>query len=863
MAIRTTTLIVLMFSALALAQTTPDIVTVPLRAFNAGELSPLMEGRTDYPKYDQGLRQCLNLLPMTQGPVTRRPGTKLIETTKSNGVARLIPFEYSVEDAYILEFGEYYMRVYRNGAQVLSGGSAYEIVTPFDADELPDIQFVQSANTMYLVDGNDPPQVLTRTAHTNWDINDVNFTTGPFLPRDTSGTTIAASAVSGTATLTASTPLFQSGHVGSLFKLYHRRASTSVSGVLDANEASATLSISGAYNATTHGTWTGHISLERSYDSGSTWDSVKTIASTNDNNLNTSDIETDPDVIYRLEMTNFISGSATFTISALDYLDYGVVKVTAYTDPCTVTAIVLDTLVSTSATAIWQEGYWSDYRGWPRTIEFHEQRLWFGGSTNYPQTLWAGKTAASEGDYENMTTGTLASSALVFTLPGRNPIQWLHSQGYLVVGTAGGVGRIGNLTEAITPSNVEYRLQTSNGAERIQPVAVGDVLLYVERGAKKIRQYLYSIDADQFIAPDISIIATHIPAVGLNSMALQSSPQPVVWMVRADGSLATMTYLKEQEVAAWARQTTNGTFESLAVIPGAVEDEVWAVVKRTLPAGTVERCVEQFQPVNWGTDSNDCWFLDSGLTTDANTPVSAVSFYQGSSATVTLGTGKYTNGDQVRITGIVGMTELNDNVYTLKGRTLVTPRYRYDLYDETGVVRINSSAFHAYVRGGTIQRVENTFPGLSHLTGETVAIWSSGGYYGDVEVTAGVVTTDDWLDLSKPVVIGLPYTSIFETMPLCVPAQLGSLGRTTKRITLVAVDFYQTVGPKIGADVNHLVDVVKEPTLSEAVPELYTEWKEVGNVEGGWNRKPTIWIEQTIPGPMTIRQIEVQMRVNR
>ncbi len=872
-------------------------VNVGLTAFNGGELSPLMMGRVDYGKYEQGLRRCENLLPTAQGPVTRRPGTRYVATSKNSQTVRLLPFEYSLDDTYIIEAGNRYLRFYRQGAQVLDpNGDPYEIVTPFDTSEIAHLQYVQSANTMYLVDGNDPVQALTRTGHTAWTIADVNFTTGPFIPRDAGNQiTLASDDVNGVVTLTASAPLFQSGHVGSIWKIYHKRIQNEVTGsfsvtppepnmldifqrlvnlirngqigstgTMESNGTSDPVLVSGAYNVTSHGTWSGTLSLQRSVDGGDSWEVVQTVVSANDNNMNTSDVETTPGALYRLAMTNWTSGKMTYIISIVNYYDYGVAKITAVTDPCTATAMILDDLVSTEPTAIWQEGYWSDYRGWPRALAFHEQRLWFGGSTTYPQTLWSSQTAEAEGDYEDMTTGTEDDGALIYTLPGKNLIRWLYSQSYLMVATAGGVGRLGMLDQGMTPTNIQYRLQTTSAAAPIQPVSVGDVLLYVERGGRKVRQYLYNYEADQFIAPDVSILAEHISATGLTGMAIQRSPQVIVWCTRADGQLVTMTYLREEQVTAWARQLTDGRVECIATLPAEDEDEVWFSVARTI-YGTEVHYIEQLQPHDWGADPNDCWFVDSGLSFDGGPAVRVTNVTQADPAQVTVWTWPVdgdgvdlANGDQVRFTEVGGMIDLNGNVFTVADANVTAGTFT--LRDDANSVAITSTVYSPFTTGGYVQRVENTFAGLEHLEGKTLAVWADSTVRPEVQVSYGSTTLDGWYNR---VVEGLPYTSTLETMPLLIRTDAGPMLRAQKRIIVIGADFYQTIGPTMAGDEIHLTPVVKQDAISEAVPELYSEWREINNLEGGWSRTPTVWIRQSDPAPMTVRQIEADVRIGR
>lgn len=148
--------------------------------FNSGELSPLLDQRSELQAYASGAHRLENWRAITQGAMSCRPGHPFVAATKSNGVAYLIPFRFSVADRYMLEFGDFYMRVYRNKAQVLSGGSPYEIVTPYAVADIPLLRFVQAGQTMYLVHPSYKPRTLTRTAHTSWTIANYAPTADPF-----------------------------------------------------------------------------------------------------------------------------------------------------------------------------------------------------------------------------------------------------------------------------------------------------------------------------------------------------------------------------------------------------------------------------------------------------------------------------------------------------------------------------------------------------------------------------------------------------------------------------------------------------------------------------------------------------------
>ena len=170
-------------------------VAAQLTNFTAGELSPRLDGRNDLAKYSAGCATVENMVIYPHGAAARRPGTQYVASVKTPAAkTRLIPFEFSTEQTYILEFGNQYIRFYRNNGQIESGGSAYEISTPYLTAELFDIKFAQSADVMYLTHPNHQTRKLSRTGHTSWTLAAVEFTNGPYLDANITATTITASA---------------------------------------------------------------------------------------------------------------------------------------------------------------------------------------------------------------------------------------------------------------------------------------------------------------------------------------------------------------------------------------------------------------------------------------------------------------------------------------------------------------------------------------------------------------------------------------------------------------------------------------------------------------------------------------------
>lgn len=201
--------------------------------FTAGELSPRLEGRVDIAKYFNGLRTLENMVIHPHGGITRRGGTKHISNAKTpTQKIRLIPFQFSVEQAYVLEFAENCIRFYKDDARLGGGGfssgfssgfagaaSIIEVATTYLESELFEIQFAQSADVLYLVHPNHPPAKLSRTAVDVFALADEAFLNGPYQDENTSSTTVKPSATTGTVTLTASTAIFAATDVGRLVRI--------------------------------------------------------------------------------------------------------------------------------------------------------------------------------------------------------------------------------------------------------------------------------------------------------------------------------------------------------------------------------------------------------------------------------------------------------------------------------------------------------------------------------------------------------------------------------------------------------------------------------------------------------------------
>lgn len=270
---------------------------------------------------------------------------------------------------------------------------------------------------------------------------------------------------------------------------------------------------------------------------------------------------------------------------------------------------------------------------YPSVIAFHEERLWMGSTNNDPQKLWASKSA----DFADFTTGTAAADALTYTVAAReiNAITWIYSENYLLVGTNGGVRVIRGTgyDEPITPTNVQIKKHLGYSSGNTIPELVDNVLLFPHRVSRKIYSASYDGRIDRYVGRDASIRIRGLIST-VTDMAFQEQPYNVLWARQSDGTMLGLTAEFAEEVTAWHTHITDGEFESIATVPGANEDELWMVVKRTINGNTA-RYIERLKKREDKTQV-DCFFVDSGISYDgaATTAIGGLHHLEGKTVSV-------------------------------------------------------------------------------------------------------------------------------------------------------------------------------------------------------------------------------------
>lgn len=261
--------------------------------------------------------------------------------------------------------------------------------------------------------------------------------------------------------------------------------------------------------------------------------------------------------------------------------------------------------VFTNQPSQWKAG------NWPSRVNLHQQRTWWSGCPNHPQKLWFSAT----GNFLQM--GGAASnkdSGAGFSLDSDqvNQIRGLVSGRSMVCLTSGGEWTLqGANNGAISPTDVQATRYSNVGcAAYVPPMLIGSAVFFVSRDRKKLREFIYSLEQDGYVPLEASLLSEHLLRPQVKQMAWQQDPDSIIWCVLDDGTLAAMTYLRDQQVYAWHRHQTQGRVLSLCANGAEDYTEIWLAVERN---GKI--CMEQMASPWQGDKLDDvaCFFVDSGF----------------------------------------------------------------------------------------------------------------------------------------------------------------------------------------------------------------------------------------------------------
>jgi len=741
-------------------------VAVQLTNFTGGELSPRLDGRNDLAKYASGCKTLQNMVVYPHGSAARRPGTNFVAEVKtSSAFTRLIPFEFSTTQTYILEFGNNYIRYYKDDGAVLEANKTITGIT--------------QAN----------PGVVTSTAHglSNGDTVVISGVVGMtqvngkrFTVASVAANTFALQDIDGNNVNTTSYTTYVSGGIANrVYTLTTTYETADLPELKFAQSADVMYICHPDYvpkklSRTGHTSWT-----------------ITDVDFTNgpflDDNITATTFTTSAHTVGTgRDLTASVATFAATDVGRLVRFKTGFGKITAFTSTTVVVITITKDMGSNTASTDWALGAWSDTTGYPSCVSFFEQRLVFAGTTDQPQTLFFSKS----GDYENMDEnrgGTIADDdAIIYTIASNqvNAIRFLSSTRTLIVGTVGGEFSVsgGGTDDPVTPTNILIKKQSNHGCANIDAIPVGNVTLFLQRAKRKIRELAYNFDVDGYVAPDMTILAEHISESGIKSMSYQQEPNQLIWCVREDGRLVCLTYQREQQVVAWHQHIFGGAFstgiavcESIATIPtDDKEYQSWVIVKRTIN-GVTRRYVEYLNEFDFDqTDNTEFNFLDSQLA------------YDGSATT--------------------------------------------------------------------------TISGLDHLEGQVVSVLANGSTHPNRTVSGGSITL---ARSSTKVKVGLPYTSLLQTMRLDAGSQNGTSQAKTKRIFNVSIRLYESIGVEVGPNLSNMEEIPFRSSanpMDQAIP-VFTGDKEV-EFRGNYETDGYIYVRQTQPLPLTVLSLYPELITN-
>ena len=780
--------------------------------FRAGEISPRLEGRIDLQKYNEAVKELENMIVFPQGGVTRRPGTYYAGTTKDGGQVRLINFEFSDTQAYVLEFGNNYIRVFKDGGLVTEATTAISGITKANPA-------VVTSNSHGLNDGD---RVFITGVVGMTEVNNREFTVA--------GKTTNTFQLSGVNS-SAFTTYGSAGTVGKIVEITTTYTTSQLSSINFAQSADVLFLAHNSHEPakltrTSHTSWTltdidftdgpyldENITTTTLYASANTGSvtitaSASLFASTDVGRLirfrEVIEAEHDAwaastsyaqnvlvrfgDNVYKKTDSGtdtsgsnppvHLTGSKAYgdITWQFQHSGSGFVKITGFTSATVVTAtfknstgfLPASVVGSGNPTTLWSLGSFSETTGFPRAIGFYEERLYFASTTEQPQTIFGSVSA----DFENHTPGindddginvTIASdqvNVIKHLLPARF-LQLLTTSAEFTL--SGGAG-----SEPVTPTNVNVLRETTFGTGTVKPLRAGNSTILIQKGAEKVKEITFDLDTDGLLGVDLTVLADHLARGGLTDMVWQQEPELLLWFVHSDGRLIGLTYDRANATVGWHEHSLGGSgvVESITAIPSGAEDQVYLSVKRTINSATVRHIVF-LKSLYFNDDVTDAFFVDSGLT------------YSGSATT--------------------------------------------------------------------------SITGLNHLEGVTVTILADGSAHADKTVSGGAITLDR---SSTKVHVGFGYTSSLETLRMEAGAEDGIAQGKIKRIHGVTARFFQTVGAELGPDTDNLDRLPfrdSSMAMDEAVP-LFSGDKEI-SFPSGYDNDAKIVIRQTQPLPMTILAI--------
>lgn len=561
---------------------------------------------------------------IARGPVSIRIGSTsgdddyLRETVLNTGTHSLsvVP----TTDMFIRFFSRQIPVVWVDSCTIEAAG-VVQVPTPWTSALLNKVRIDQSADVIFVAcEGLQQRRIERRGTHPNarsWSVVLYATGDGPFRIQNITPTTIAPSALTGNITLSASVPLFRSSHIGALFSI--TSIGQNVSEVASASAVSSdSIRVSGLTAARTititiSGDASGSlVTLERSFDN-LTWGAVGGVyAWTADTTATYSDGLDNQIAYYRLTLTTRVApDTVTMSLSYAAGSIRGIARITGYTNSTTVGAEVLTAMGGTTPSTTWQEGHWSDLRGWPTTGKIHEGRLWWVGQNG----IWGSLSDAFDSFDETFPGNGGAINRTIGSGPV-DVISWMLSLKGLMIGAQGTEYsvRASSLDEILTPTSFNVKSSSTQGAGGVDAVKVDQSGYFVDRSGAKVFDLSFEVRNYDYSATDVMTLVPELGLPGIVRMDAQRKPDTRLHCVRSDGTVIMAVASKTEDVLAWVPIMTDGAIEDVVTLPaltGDLDDQVYYVVRRVINGSTVRYLEKWAQEIDCRGDQQLCFLADS------------------------------------------------------------------------------------------------------------------------------------------------------------------------------------------------------------------------------------------------------------
>jgi hypothetical protein len=576
---------------------------------------------------DQNDEHALRII-IERGPVILRVGSTeggdeyINETTLQTGTHSLA---FTPTGNFWIQFQSNLRRQVRVDSVAVESSGVMTLPTPWGADEIGDIHYVQSGDVIFCAQDLARQRRIERRAARSWSVVEYLANKGPFRSPADNRVKITPSARTGNITLTASKPLFRSSHVGALFRLTQAEQ-LSAHTFTAADQYTDTIRVTGAGSddhfffefSSLTGTGT-TVTLQMSRDEPGDWIDINTYTSNQTVTFGPSSDYANLIRFYRLivKSGDYSTGSPLGTIWTGNGVSVGIVRITAFSSSTSVSAEVLESLGSIEATFDWDEGAWSDFRGWPETVTLHDGRLWWGG-----KDFVYGSVSDEFSNFDDTTEGDSGPIVRSLSLGPIEGVIWLLSMQRLLGGTASQIVsmRASSLDEPMTPTNFGVREISNRGTSHLQAIKVDTTGIYVQRNRTRVREIVFGVENNDYVTDDLTKFKPEMCDAGIVSTAIQNQPDTRIWCVLDDGSVAMCCYDRAEEMVCWIDvDFGDGLAVAVTVLPGEEEDDVYLAINRTINGSDVcyiEKMALESECVGGSLNKNmDSHYVYSGAST--------------------------------------------------------------------------------------------------------------------------------------------------------------------------------------------------------------------------------------------------------